>query len=256
MKLYLLSFSPTGGTEKVLRALADGFEAAGEKIFVDLTDREEDLDTVCLQREDVCIAAVPSFAGRVPALAAERLGKISGNGALAVAVAVYGNRAYEDTLVELRDILNGRGFRVAAAVGAVAEHSIVHEIAAGRPDADDVMQLRAFGREISAAALADPDKAEPALPGNRPYRDGNSGGPYPVVGEACIRCGYCAGKCPAGAIPAEKPDTTVQEKCISCMRCIAVCPKKARRLPNGLAEAVGRRIGPACAGRKENELFL
>lgn len=256
MKLYLLSFSPTGGTKKVLQALAEGFDAADEKVFVDLTDRNADLGTVCLQKGDVCLAAVPSFGGRVPSLAAERLGRISGNGALAVAVAVYGNRAYDDTLAELRDILTGKGFRVAAAVGAVAEHSIVREVAAGRPDTEDKEQLYVFGQKICAAVTADPDKAEPALPGNRPYQGGGNGGPYPIVGEECIRCGFCARKCPAGAIPMENPGTTVQDICISCMRCIAVCPKKARKLPDEVMQSAGGWLRSTCADRKENELFL
>lgn len=51
----------------------------------------------------MAVIAVPSYAGRVPAPAVQRLTAMQGNGARAVLVCVYGNRAYEDTLVELED---------------------------------------------------------------------------------------------------------------------------------------------------------
>lgn len=43
-------------------------------------------------------------------------------------VEVYGNREYEDTLVELYDIAVESGFYPAAAVAAVAQHSIAERI--------------------------------------------------------------------------------------------------------------------------------
>ena len=46
---------------------------------------------------------MPAFGGAAPQLALDRLSRIRGNGALCVIAAVYGNRAYEDTLVLLED---------------------------------------------------------------------------------------------------------------------------------------------------------
>ena len=80
---------------------------------------------------------MPSYAGRVTAIAAERLRAIHGGGAKCILVCVYGNRAYEDTLVEMEDIARECGFEIVAAVAAIAEHSIMHQYAAGRPDAAD-----------------------------------------------------------------------------------------------------------------------
>ena len=92
-------------------------------------------------KEDLAVIAVPSYAGRVPAVAVQRLAAVKGNGARAVLVCVYGNRAYEDTLVELADTAKEAGFRVMAAVSAIAEHSIARQFAAGRPDAEDAQRL-------------------------------------------------------------------------------------------------------------------
>lgn len=88
--------------------------------------------------------AVPSYGGRVPQAATERLSAIRGNGAKAVLLCVYGNRAYEDTLVELEDTAKQAGFRVIAAIAAIAEHSIARQFATGRPDAQDQARLHTF----------------------------------------------------------------------------------------------------------------
>ena len=128
MKLYDIVFSPTGGTQKVATAITGALD--GEATRVDLTDSKQNFRTVHLTQDDVAVISVPSYGGRVPAVAVERLTMLSGQGARAVLVCVYGNRAYEDTLVELEDAAKQAGFRVIAAVAAVAEHSIARQFAA------------------------------------------------------------------------------------------------------------------------------
>lgn len=73
---------------------------------------------------------------------------MKGNQARAVLVCVYGNRAYEDTLIELKDVADKAGFVPAAAVATIAEHSIMHKFAAGRPDETDQKELREFGKRV------------------------------------------------------------------------------------------------------------
>ena len=99
MKLYSIVFSPTGGTQKVAAALTGALE--GEVTKIDLTDSKQDFHAVQLTQEDVAVISVPSYGGRVPAVAVGRLTMLNGQGARAVLVCVYGNRAYEDTLAEL-----------------------------------------------------------------------------------------------------------------------------------------------------------
>ena len=96
MKLYEICFSPTGGTKKAADMLAE--EIGTEIQSVDLTDFSIDFSGISLEEDDIAVIAVPSYGGRVPGPAAERLSAIRGNGAKAVLVCVYGNRAYEDTL--------------------------------------------------------------------------------------------------------------------------------------------------------------
>lgn len=131
MNLYELSFSPTGGTRKVADCLSQALARKSDQLT--LTDRGVAFAGLSLTEDDVALIAVPSYGGRVPAPAVERLSRIKGNGARAILVCVYGNRAYEDTLVELQDTVRQAGFRVVAGIAAVAQHSIAHRFAAGRP---------------------------------------------------------------------------------------------------------------------------
>lgn len=79
MKLYAIFFSPTGGTRKVCQLLTSAWQQPAEE--VDLSDSRRDFSAISLTAEDICVVAVPSFGGRVPPVAAQRLGKIQGGGA-------------------------------------------------------------------------------------------------------------------------------------------------------------------------------
>ena len=253
MKLYNIVFSPTGGTQKVATLLVNALK--GDVISVDLTDSNQDFSAIQLTQGDVAVIAVPSYGGRVPAVAVKRLSELNGQRARAVLVCVYGNRAYEDTLVELEDVARKAGFRVNAAVAAVAEHSIARQFAAGRPDAQDIKQLAAFGEKIQEKLSAD-DLSEPSLPGNRPYKKAGGAGMVPKATKECTRCGVCAAECPVQAIHKEDPTKVDDKACISCMRCITVCPQGARKVNPILLSAAGLMLKKVCSERKECELFL
>lgn len=72
--VYQLIFSPTGGTQAVANALAGGQ-------VVDLCDRSLDFSAVTQTEQDVAVIAVPSYGGRVPEIAVERLRRVQGGGA-------------------------------------------------------------------------------------------------------------------------------------------------------------------------------
>lgn len=249
MKLYSIVFSPTGGTQKVAALLTKAL--GGEAAAIDLTDSKQDFSATRLTQEDVALIAVPSYGGRVPAAAVERLTVMHGQGARAVLVCVYGNRAYEDTLVELEDAAQKAGFRVVAAVAA----AIARQFAAGRPDAQDAAQLAAFGEKIRTKLSAD-DLSEPNLPGNRPYKKAGGAGMVPKATKACNRCGVCAAECPVQAISKDDPTKVDEKACISCMRCVSVCPQGARKVNPLLLSAAGLMLKKVCSERKDCELFL
>lgn len=253
MKCYEIIFSPTGGTQKAADLLTHGL--GGASATVDLTDYGADVSATTFTPEDVAVIAVPSYAGRVPGPAVERLGALKGNGARAVLVCVYGNRAYEDTLVELEDTARQTGFHITAAVATIAEHSIVRRFAAGRPDAEDEKELQGFAEQIRAKLSAG-DGTEPALPGNRPYKKAGGSGMAPKPTKDCTGCGLCGAKCPVQAIDRQDPSRTDKDKCISCMRCVAVCPQSAREIDPTVLAALDAKLSQVCRDRKTGELYL
>lgn len=169
MAVYEITFSPTGGTDKVTELLTEAMD--GEKRRISLLPEKEDYSRHVFKSGDICFIAVPSFGGRVPQEAAKRLGMMKGNQARAVLVCVYGNRAYEDTLIELKDVADKAGFVPAAAVAAIAEHSIMHKFAAGRPDETDQKELREFGKRVREYLEHQEKTGELSVPGNHPYKE-------------------------------------------------------------------------------------
>ena len=251
MHAYQILFSPTGGTAKAAAFLTADWPSVET---IDLSVPSTHYEDICLEKDSLAVIAMPSFGGAAPQLALDRLARIRGNGALCVIAAVYGNRAYEDTLVLLEDTAQAAGFQVIAAVSAVAEHSIIHQYAAGRPNDDDCRELASFGRQILQKALSG-SRSVPDIPGNRPSKHSETG-MVPNVKRSCTSCGLCAQKCPAGAIPPDNCRTTDKTKCISCMRCVAICPVHAREVNPVMTAVAAKILKKACTQEKANELFL
>ena len=255
MANYSITFSPTGGTKKVADILAK--EIFNSCTDIDLCIPEADINYPVLTNDDICIIAVPSFGGRVPEQNIERIRRFSGNGAKAILVCIYGNREYEDTLTELQDEAGKAGFCVAAAVSAIAEHSIARQFAKGRPDSDDEKVLKGFAKQIKVKLDNKDYEMHTAIPGSHnTYKECGKSGPMPQTSDSCVSCGICAKGCPVSAIDFDNPKITNSDKCISCMKCIAVCPVKAKFLDENVLNALSERLSKVCSERKENELFI
>ena len=248
MALYSIFFSPTGGTKKCTDLLLAGL---GSATCIDITVHAA---AAAFSPEDVCVVAVPSYAGRVPAIASERLRQLQGNGAKAIAVVAFGNRAIDDTLLELKNELEAVGFVTVAGVEAVTEHSVVRIFGAGRPDADDAAELLSYAEKIKEKLAT--GKTALDVPGNFPYKPYGSNPMKPTGGDTCDSCSQCAKECPVGAIDPSAPKGVDTAVCISCMRCIRICPIGARGLPQEALEAAAGRMAAVCGGHKQNALYL
>lgn len=252
MNIHQIYFSPTGGTRRVSESLCEGSNATC--IATDLCVKAEEINLPAIKEDDLVIISMPVFGGRIPALAAERLKRIESNNARCAIVAVYGNRAYDDALLEMQDLTTEMGFRIIAAVSAIAEHSIARMYGNGRPDKADIEELEKFGKAIFEKVANDVAFQSLSLPGNRPYRKGSTG-PFPEADDNCIECGDCAALCPAGAISVDNLKGTDKNLCIGCMRCVSVCQPHARGIGPALA-MLTERLKPLCSDRKQNELFI
>lgn len=252
MKIQQITFSPTGGTLKVCNAVSNGFGCYVEA--TELCVKANQVATPTISSDDIVIIGMPVYAGRVPAIAVERLRRIESNNARCVIVAVYGNREYDDALVEMQDVAIECGYNVVAAVSAIAEHSVVREFAAGRPNEDDNAVLSSFTTQIMQKLQSTTDYSELTLPGNRPYK-AITAGPAPIADDSCGSCGVCAEECPTDAISMDNPRIVNNDACISCMRCITVCPSGSRSL-GPIATMLAERLRPVCTEPKKSELFI
>ena len=73
------------------------------------------------------MVAVPSYGGRIPSVVTDMFRNVKADGTKAILVAVFGNRAIDDTLLELQDVLEESGFVCIAGMEAVAEHSLMNQ---------------------------------------------------------------------------------------------------------------------------------
>lgn len=227
--IYAIYFSPTGGTKKyVLSAAA----MLGEKYKeIDLTDFDKRRKSYSFGENDLAIIGAPVYFGRVAQIENGIFDRLKGNGAKAVLFSVYGNRDYDDALLELKQITSENGFKAIGAAAVIAPHSFCEKAGRGRPDKNDMAALADFINKIKnklgdEAAL----RKEVFIKGHYPFKPYGKVPFYPSAGEDCDKCRICFQICPANAIKGKNPRETDESKCISCMACVRVCPKKSRAI--------------------------
>lgn len=251
MGTVIIEFSPTGGTRKAARIVAEAW--GGNATTIDLTNPKRDFSSCEIAADDKVIIAMPAFEGTAPQVALDRLGQIRGNGAECTLLCAYGNRAFEHALIDMEEVAKSCGFIVVAGIAAVTEHSILRQFGTGRPDAEDVEKLHAF-----AAKIAEKDGGEVSMPGSPSIKkdgDGDASLLLPKPTRACTKCGACARICPVGAIDPVSFQAD-PKKCISCMRCVAKCPTSSRKVNGAVLKAAGLMMRKSLSGRKEPELFI
>jgi len=246
-------FSPTETTEYITEAIAFKLSLAAET--VDLTRPAAREKAYEFDGNDIIVLGFPVYGGRVPDVIMPALNNIHAKGSLAVIAGVYGNRAYEDALVEAQDILENHGFQVIAAGAFIGEHSYTSKVATDRPDDDDLRIAVDFASAINLK-LESGDLSTPEIPGNRPYKDGMPDMPFkPVVSDACSSCGDCALVCPMGIIDPKSPTETA-DGCILCCACVKTCPNEARSFTAERLMQIKAMLEEKCLDRKEPELFV
>ncbi len=261
--LKLVYFSPTRTSKKTLESIASGMGIDNVE-HVDLTLQDKNAEKIHFSDQDLVIFGMPVYGGRIPAEAAARLERFTGNNTLAGVVIVYGNRAYEDALLELKNIAADSGFKPVAAGAFIGEHSFSNNefpIAAGRPDKADSSEAESFGKSISnkiknIKSIEDITIID--VPGNFPYKKGvtPSKAAASTDNEVCTMCETCATVCPAEAITYEDEVITDQDKCLLCCACVKECPTEARELAVPLLIEKTKWLSENCREPKKADLFI
>jgi len=259
----LVYFSPTGATRKVLQNIAAGMQAV-QVDEINLTPPDADSREIAQLGHELTVIGMPVYAGRLPVQAAARLRRLRGDHTPAVLVVVYGNRKYEDALVELVDLSQAAGFVPVAGGAFIGEHSYTSAekpLSAGRPDADDLAQAAQFGKGIRTKleTIHSLEDLPPlVVPGNRPYKPLKpSDDITPETDEMlCTLCECCMKVCPTAAITINDRVETNAAKCIVCCACIKVCPTEARIMRDERVLKIANWLYEDYAARKEPEIFL
>ena len=259
----LIYFSPTRTTQKVLSAISAN-TGIGITEQLDLTPPDTANTGIKKITTDLAIIGAPVYGGRLPLEAVKRLKQVSGNGTPAVIVAVYGNREYEDALLELKDIATEADFLPVAAAAFIGEHSFSSKampIAHGRPDAVDLEAAGNFGDAVgkklsSIGAVHEDDCVK--VPGNFPYKERKTRKDTSpdTNAKTCTLCGNCADACPTSAISISESVVTDKGLCIICCACVKTCPTGARVMQDPGVQKATDWLHTNYFARKEPELFI
>lgn len=291
-RIRAMYFTGTDTTEKVVTSVADRMcrnmanaEGAAEYVKADninFSPKAARKAVYAFDENDIVVFGTPVIAGRVPNVLLKFLDTLQGGGAMAIPVVLYGNRNFDDALIELRNILEDKGFHTVAGAAFIGEHSFSKTLAAGRPDAADMKIADEFADKVSAKILkivadneGDNAKITAALEadgpakvkGNdpiRPYykpqdRQGNHINILKVIPklheDKCDKCGKCVEVCPMGSIKADAPGV-VDGICIKCCGCVKKCPQEALYFDDAGYLYHKEELELGYADRKEPELFV
>ncbi|MFA5636212.1 MAG: EFR1 family ferrodoxin [Anaerovoracaceae bacterium] len=269
MKITILYFSPTGTTKKALQTFGKTLSEALNTYPIrelDFTPKKSREKEYCFSMEDLVVLGLPVYAGRVPNVLKDFIGSIRGDGAKGVAITLFGNRSFDDALVELKERMKENGFHVLGAGAFVGEHSFSQILGKDRPLAADLKQLEEFALAVAAKIKEDNPTADFSVPGELPLRPyyipkNMEGEPVnflkakPLTSSACTDCKLCVELCPMNSINYE--DTSkIPGICIKCSACIKFCPVGAKYFEDAGFLSHKQQIETTFIEPKENQWFI
>lgn len=153
---------------------------------------------------------------------------------------MFGNRSYDDALIELKEILEKDNFIPVGAGAFVGEHSFSKELAKGRPDEKDFEIVKILANKVVENIVNKKYLKEKLfVKGESPYRGyyqprDSKGNPIDIRKvkpktdmKLCDKCGLCVELCPLGSIEKDRVDV-VSGICMKCCACIKKCPQGAK----------------------------
>lgn len=258
--LNLIYYSPTGTTQKIIREIGKnmGFKQISENNIAE--DSSELIPKTT--NNSLTIIGMPVYAGRIPITAIESLKSMKSNQSPVVLLVVYGNRDYDDSLLELKEIATNCGFNVIAGAAFIGEHSFSSKekpVAENRPDKQDLEKCNDFANMINKKLKTKNKIAALNIPGNYPYKERKKlpTNIHPVTDNTlCSLCGICIDVCPTNAISIEKTVITDGNLCTLCGACVKNCDSEARIFDNPTINGINERLFINCSTRKEPIYFI
>lgn len=255
--IYLVYFSPTHSTERYAKRAGRHLSTLLHQpcTEVDWTKVNGRQQSITLGPQDILVFAFPVYGGRVPRLCREALTRCTGNRTGAIILEVYGNRHYDDALLEAAHLLEKQHCIPIGAAAVLAEHTITPLLAPSRPTEEDLVEVESFITSL-AQKWQEGRLSTPPIPGDFPYKPDMPSRPFhPETTNACIRCGLCVAACPMGIIDAISPNI-VKDGCIQCRACMKCCPVQAKYLEVESMKTLQEFLESTCQGYKENEFYL
>jgi len=258
-KVNVLYFSATETTSKVVKAVVEGISSIVKEHNITLPNNRN--QGITFDENDLIIVGVPVYKGRVPVFLTDYFARVKGNNTAAVFVVVYGNRDYDDALIELKDTFEGNGFIGFAGGAFIGEHSYAKKVGTDRPDANDLKTAHEFGLRVKEKIEMYEDIAKSpqlSVRGNFPYKEIKEMPPMiPETNDQCTSCAVCAEHCPMGAISFDDFSEIDEAKCINCSSCVKRCPAGAKSITGEFFEKISQNlINNFGAVRREPELFI
>jgi ferredoxin len=263
-KVTAIYFSPTGTSRKTVVAVAKGTGLPVQEIDLTTPNSREKFSRA-FGADELAVVGLPVYAGRLPKYLDNFFSGLKAQNTPAIAIVLYGNREYDDALVELRILLEARGFIVKSGAAFIGEHTVSEKIATGRPDAKDLFIASDFGR-WTLRYIASNNAGQLTLKGNYPFtksgfdprvRNDAHPGPRLVTTDKCTQCKVCEENCPWSAIDPVDCKVRNYDMCMHCYRCLKMCPTGAIQVTNDkFLEFLPKFEAMLNAQRKEPELFL
>ncbi|EOS23590.1 hypothetical protein C806_03112 [Lachnospiraceae bacterium 3-1] len=263
-------FSPTGTTKYIVTEIA---RQIAEKLNLPFTEHNVTLPkmrqkTLVFGKDQLVIVGIPVYAGRAPnKILPFFQEQLKGNDALAIPIVTFGNRSYDNALIELRNELEHNNFHTIAAAAFATQHAFSEKLAHGRPDSEDIRQMTAFAEQVASKSEQIADlptqilvRGEEPIPAYYTPLD-MDGKPAvflkakPKTMDTCTDCGICANVCPMGSIDA-KQSQEVSGICIKCQACVKYCPEHAKYFDDPAFLSHVKMLEHHYTRRAENELFL
>lgn len=247
-KVYAVYFSPCGSTEKISLFVADTIastlDVPAERVdFTMPSSRETFLH---FKKDDLVVFATPTYAGRIPNKIMPFVrDNITADNTPMINIATFGNRSFDDCLMEQKILLEKNGFISVGGLASVNRHVFSKKIAPDRPSKDDMEDTKNFATKIADFLLKNPlgniyvefDGDEHLTsyytPLGENLKKANFLKATPKTDmDKCTDCKICAMSCPMGSISFGDVDKIIGI-CIKCQACVIKCPENAKFFDDG-----------------------